>query len=80
MERLLYDRKAAAQQLSISVRSVGYYLARGEIQFRRVGRRVLIPHSALVKFAKADHFAPIHTRVVREFRNDSSKSVEDSSN
>jgi hypothetical protein len=54
--RLLYDRKSAAQMLSISVRSLDSFIARKAIQFRRIGRRVLIPHGELMKFARADHF------------------------
>jgi excisionase family DNA binding protein len=54
--RLLYDRKSAAQMLSISVRSLDHFVANKRINFRRFGRRVLIPHSELVRFARADHF------------------------
>jgi excisionase family DNA binding protein len=54
--KLLYDRKSAAEILSISVRSLDSFIARKAIEFRRIGRRVLIPHSELVKFARADHF------------------------
>ena len=59
MERLLYDRKTAAQMLSISERAVSYLLARGEIRFRRIGRRTLIPRSELVRFARGHHPEPI---------------------
>jgi hypothetical protein len=54
--RLLYDRHSAAQQLSISVRSLDSFIAAKKIGFRRIGRRVLIPHGELVKFSRADHF------------------------
>jgi len=53
--RLLYDRKEAARQLSISLRSLAYLLSKGEIHFRRVGSKTLIPHSELVRFAKGHH-------------------------
>ena len=57
--RMLYDRKAAAHELCISVRSVDALIKRRELETRRIGKRVLIPHAALVKYARADHFGPI---------------------
>ena len=55
IQRLLYDRKGAAEQLSISVRTLAYFLSRGEIRFRKIGAKVLIPRSELVRFAKEHH-------------------------
>jgi hypothetical protein len=57
--RLLYDRKAAAQQLSISVRSLDYLIAGKAIETRRIGKKVLIPHSSLVRFAGANHYGSV---------------------
>jgi len=54
-ERLLYDRKSAALQLSISVRSLDYLISKKELAVRRMGKKILIPHSELVKFARKDH-------------------------
>jgi hypothetical protein len=54
--RLLYDRKEAARQLSISVRSLDYLIAAKTFQTRRIGKKVLIPHSELVRFASANHY------------------------
>lgn len=56
--RLLYDRKNAARQLSISVRSLDYLIARGELQYRRMGKKILIPRGELVRYARGDHFIP----------------------
>lgn len=53
--RLLYARKDAAQQLSISSRSLDYLIERGAIKVRHIGSRVLVPHDELVKFASRDH-------------------------
>ncbi len=50
--RLLYDRKSAAQQLSISVRSLDYLVANRKILTRRIGSRVLIHHDDLTRFAQ----------------------------
>jgi excisionase family DNA binding protein len=57
--RLLYDRKSAAKMLSISIRSLAYLLSRGEIRFRRIGSKTLIPHSELVRFARGHHTGPL---------------------
>ena len=54
-QRLLIDRRNAAQYLSISQRSLDYLVAHGELQIRRIGTRVLIPIGELQRYAKADH-------------------------
>jgi len=54
--RILYDRKSAAQQLSISVRALDRLVANKCLNTRRIGSRVLIPHGELKRFARADHF------------------------
>ena len=54
--RLLYDRKEATRQLSISVRNLDYRIANRQIETRRIGKKVLIPHAALVRFASANHY------------------------
>jgi excisionase family DNA binding protein len=57
--RMLYSRKEAARQLSISPRSLDYLIANREIAVRRNGSRILIPHNELVRYARADHYQPI---------------------
>jgi excisionase family DNA binding protein len=57
--RLLYDRKEAARQLSISVRSLDYLVANRKLSFRRIGKKVLIPYPELVKFSRSDHFGRV---------------------
>ena len=54
-QRLLIDRRNAAQYLSISQRSLDYLLAHGELHIRRIGSRVLIPISELQRYARTDH-------------------------
>jgi len=61
--RLLYDRKSAAKQLSISVRALDRLVANKCINTRRIGSRVLIPYGELKRFARADHFS-MHTMCV----------------
>ena len=56
-ERILFDRKSAAAALSISVRSLDYLVADGQLDTRRIGRKVLIHRSELRRFAQADHFS-----------------------
>jgi hypothetical protein len=60
-QRLLYDGRAAADQLSISVRSLDYLIAKRLLGTRRIGSKVLIPYSDLVSFAKRDHSEPVKT-------------------
>jgi excisionase family DNA binding protein len=59
LQRLLYDKRSAAEMLSISLRSLNYLLSRGKIRFRRMGSRVLIPHAELVRFAQGHHPEPV---------------------
>ena len=59
VQRLLYNKQTAAEMLSISLRSLNYLLSRGEIRFRRIGNRVLIPHAELVRFAHGHHPEPV---------------------
>jgi excisionase family DNA binding protein len=54
--RLLYDRKEAARQLSISVRSLDYLIAAKQLDTRRIGRKVLVTRASLVRYASANHF------------------------
>jgi hypothetical protein len=42
--RLLYDRKGAARQLSISVRSLDYLIAGKQLDTSRIGKKVMISH------------------------------------
>lgn len=57
--KLLLTKEAAAEALSISLRSLDYLIADKEIPTRRIGRRVLIPMGALKRYALADHTEPI---------------------
>ena len=52
----MYDRKEAARQLSISVRSLDYLIAGKQLATRRLGKKVMIPHGELIRFSRADHF------------------------
>lgn len=54
--RLLYDRKEAARQLSISIRSLDYIIAAKELDTRRIGRKVLVTHASLVRYASGNHY------------------------
>jgi len=54
--QLLYDRKGAARQLSISVRSLDYLVANRKLSTRRIGKKVLIPYGELKRFAQGNHY------------------------
>ncbi len=58
--RLLYDRKEAATQLSISVHSLDYIIAAKELDTRRIGRKVLVTHASLVRYASGNHYTVKH--------------------
>jgi excisionase family DNA binding protein len=51
MECLLLGKSEAAPFLGISVRTLDALIARGEIEVKRIGRRVLIPRAELERFA-----------------------------
>lgn len=54
--RLLYDRKESALQLSISIRSLDYLIAAKTFRTIRIGKKVMIPHSELVRYASSNHY------------------------
>ena len=49
--KLLYGIEEAAELLSLSKHTLGRDIRRGLIEVRRYGRRVLIPHSELIRLA-----------------------------
>ena len=53
--RLLYDRKEATRQLSISVRALDYLVANKKLSTRRIGKKVLVSYGELVRFSRGDH-------------------------
>jgi excisionase family DNA binding protein len=53
--KLLFSRKEAAYSLGLSLRSISTLLKNGQLKYRRVGSKVLIPHESLVRFSKSDH-------------------------
>jgi hypothetical protein len=53
--KLLISKKQAAQATSLSVRSIEYAIARGDIESRVIGRRRLVVYRSLVHFAGRDH-------------------------
>jgi excisionase family DNA binding protein len=52
MEKLLINRKEAANLLSISVQSIDKLVHCGKLKCVRVGKRLLIPPEALREFTK----------------------------
>jgi excisionase family DNA binding protein len=61
-QRLLYTRQESARQLSLSVRSIDYLIGSKQLMARRMGKRVLVPHSELLRFARGDHPEDIRTQ------------------
>lgn len=66
--RLLYDRKEAARQLSISVRSLDYIIAAKKLDTRRIGRKVLVTHASLVRYASGNHHTVKRPNRIRNVR------------
>jgi excisionase family DNA binding protein len=58
-DKLLIGRREAAAALSISQRALDYLVANKQLQVRRIGSRVLIPRSELLRFVRVDHPDPI---------------------
>ena len=54
-EKLLYSRRDTAEVLSLSIRSVDYLIASGRLSMRRIGGKILIPATAISRFAREDH-------------------------
>ena len=64
--RILYDRKSAALQLSISVRTLDYLIQQQELSVRRIGKKVLVHHTELTRFARGNHASPYKPRIPKE--------------
>jgi excisionase family DNA binding protein len=52
---LLVSKRDAATLLSLCVRTIDNLIATKQLPCRRIGKRVLIPYSALVAFVRRDH-------------------------
>jgi excisionase family DNA binding protein len=55
VEKLLYSRRDTAEALSLSIRSIDYLITTGRLTAWRVGGKILIPASAVRRFAREDH-------------------------
>lgn len=53
--KLLVSKKDAARATSLSVRSIEYAIARGDLQSRVIGRRRLVVYRSLLRFVERDH-------------------------
>jgi len=51
---LLYDRKSAARQLSISLSTLDRLIGSKALTARRIGRKVMLQHSELMRFSRKD--------------------------
>jgi hypothetical protein len=61
VEKLLYSRRDTAEALSLSIRSIDYLITTGRLQARRIGGKILIPASAVRRFAREDHPASVRS-------------------
>ena len=53
-ERLLYSRNNAAKALDLPTQTIDNAIRSGQLQVRRIGRRILIPAESLSKFISED--------------------------
>src|ERR1017187_10752476 len=58
--RLLYSRTEPAYQAVPAPRAIDYLITEGKVRVRRIGGRILIPHSELLRRARADQIEPIN--------------------
>jgi hypothetical protein len=54
VEKLPYSRRDTAEALSLSIRSIDYLITTGRLPTRRVGGKILVPASAVRRFARED--------------------------
>ncbi len=54
---LLVSKKEAATLLGVCLRTIDNLIGTRQLPCRRIGKRVLIPYSSLVAFARRDHLA-----------------------
>jgi len=52
---ILVDKQDAARLLSISLRTLEYIIARGDLTICRIGRRCLIERRSLERFSRRGH-------------------------
>jgi len=57
-DRLLVSKREAASLLSVSVRTIENLIAAKRLVARKLGRRTLIPRSALEQFIRRDTPSP----------------------
>lgn len=55
---ILVSKHEAALLLGVCLRSIDNYIASKELPCRHLGRRALIPYSAVVAFSRRDHSTP----------------------
>jgi excisionase family DNA binding protein len=53
--KLLLSRKESSALTGLSLRTISKLIASGELRSTCVGRRTLVPHSALKRFAQRNH-------------------------
>jgi excisionase family DNA binding protein len=52
-QKIIYSRSETAQMLGLSVRLIDRAIADGTLSVKRVGGRILIPHSSVERFIQS---------------------------
>jgi hypothetical protein len=56
-QKILYDRKSAAYAISVSQRALDYLVANKQLTTIRLGAKVMIAHSELIRFSRSNHLS-----------------------
>jgi excisionase family DNA binding protein len=62
---ILLTRQQAGSLLNLSVRAIDFLIADGRLPSRKIGRRRLVPHDAVERFAKQDHGRIVPSPIAR---------------
>lgn len=53
--KFLFTRKEAAHSLGVCVRTLDYLIAKGDLETKRIGKKILIPREVLRRYASGNH-------------------------
>jgi excisionase family DNA binding protein len=59
VSRLQHPKKEAAYRMGISVRTLEYLIARGEVKYKKSGNRVLVHEKEVQRFVSENHYGPV---------------------
>jgi excisionase family DNA binding protein len=54
LTKFAYSKAEAAKMISVSLRTIDNLIAQKELTARKIGRRVVVPHSSIVALLRSD--------------------------